>query len=207
MSNSEVEKRYRVTDYDIIKQKLDSNSKYEKGYLFRVTLFNSNKPKQIIRVRDESKQITFTIKNKEKEFAEEFEVIVSDYLTTIEMLKQLGHEINYSMEKYREIYYNKEYDVEIVLDHFPGLPPYIEIESKKSNEKDVDAFAKILELKDDGQFGAKDLYYEHYGITKDRKESNTTFETIYDIFEPYITKNKKDFLRIITKQIISFNLS
>ncbi len=118
------------------------------------------------------------------------------------MIQLMGLEKNYDLYKYREIYKTKNNKSEIVFDHFPGLPPYMEIES--NNEKELYKMMKKLELFEEPHFTSKDLYLEQYGITKDRKDGSLTFDNAKDVLSKFITKNKENFDNILKKQIKKF---
>ena len=59
---------------------------------------------------------------------------------------------------------------------------------------------KKLGLEDESKFTAKDLYYELYGISKDRKDSDLTFTNAEEMLGKYITKNKDQFIKILKHQ-------
>ena len=100
-----------------------------------------------------------------------------------QMIQLLGLEKLYDSHKYREIT-NK---IEIIFDHFPGLPPYMEVESKSE---------KKLGLNEENNFTTKDLYFEQYGITKDRKDASLSFINANQILEKFnnILKHQNKFL-------------
>jgi len=82
-----------------------------------------------IRVRDEGDKVTLTHKTTiENEFggSEEIEVIVAEYEKTIEIFKAMGLIIQTEQESRRETWQLGR--VEIVLDEWPWLNPFIEIE-------------------------------------------------------------------------------
>lgn len=82
-----------------------------------------------IRIRDEGDKTTLTYKSSiEHSFggASEIEVIVSDYGSTIEIFEAIGLVIHAEQESKRETW--RLDNVEIVLDEWPWLEPYIEIE-------------------------------------------------------------------------------
>lgn len=82
-----------------------------------------------IRVRDEGDKVTLTYKQTtEHEFggSNEIEVTVSNYEDTIDIFKKLGLIIQADQETKRETW--ELDDVEIVLDEWPWLNQYIEIE-------------------------------------------------------------------------------
>lgn len=197
----EIEKRFKNFNYKNIKQLLKINNiKKEGSYLYKIIMFHSLKEGQIIRIRDEGTKITFTIKQKNpNNYSTEYEVIVNDYMMIEQMLYQLNITKNYDLHKIREIYRTSDNNSEIIFDHYPGLPPYIEIESKTENE--LNKLMKVLGLKDEKSFHAGDLYTNLYNITKDRKNESLTFNNATQIFTPYILKNKEKFLKRINIQI------
>jgi predicted adenylyl cyclase CyaB len=197
----EIEKRFINFDYKTLKQKLKDNEIKKTGeYLFKLSSYEGTKKGQSIRIRDEGDKITFTIKQKnEGNYDTEWEVIINDYTMLDKMLQELNVKKRYDLHKYREIYKTKNNKSEIVFDHFPGLPPYIEIES--NNEKELFKTMKLLDVNEEEDFTAKDLYFKYYGITKDRKDGTLTFKNAKDVLSDLITKNKKDFLKILKVQI------
>jgi predicted adenylyl cyclase CyaB len=157
------------------------------------------KKDQSIRIRDEGDKITFTVKQKnEGTYDSEWEVIVNDYNMIDKMLTELNIKKKYEMEKYREIYVTKNGKNEIVFDHYPGLPPYMEIES--SSEIELKKTMKILNLLDETPFSAKDLYYDLFGIPKSREDSDLTFKTANKLMGKCVTKNKTKFTKILKEQ-------
>lgn len=114
-----------------------------------------------IRVRDEGDKVTLTYKQTtEHEFggSNEIEVTVSNYEDTIDIFKKLGLGIQADQETMRETW--KLEEVEIVLDEWPWLNPYIEIEGPtKTSVKNV---AKKLSFDwDDAIFGSVTVAYRH----------------------------------------------
>jgi hypothetical protein len=104
----------------------------------------------------------------------------------------------YEMQKYREIYKTKNNKSEIVFDHNPGLPSYIEIES--IDEKNLNKTMKMLNLVEEEDFSARDLYYDLYGIPKNRENKSLLFENAEEVLGPLIKKNKNEFIKILNKQ-------
>lgn len=95
-----------------------------------------------IRVRDEGDKITLTYKQFKEHFvdgAKEHEVVVSDFQTTVDLLSSAGLPYHSLQESKRETW--KLDNAEIVLDEWPWLNPYIEIEGssedhvKKTSDK------------------------------------------------------------------------
>lgn len=92
-----------------------------------------------IRIRDEGDKVTLTYKQTtEHEFggAKEIEVVVSDYQKTIGIFQAAGMIIHTDQETKRETW--RVDSVDVVLDEWPWLDPYIEVEgTSKKAVKDV----------------------------------------------------------------------
>ena len=88
-----------------------------------------------VRVRDEGDKITLTYKQFDAlsvDGAKEIEVTVSDYEATIQIFEVVGFKVLSRQESRRETWRLDE--VEIVLDEWPWLKPYIEIEGDSEVE-------------------------------------------------------------------------
>lgn len=114
-----------------------------------------------IRIRDEGDKITITYKQTtEGEFggAKEIEVIVSDYQKAIDIFLAMGLVVHTDQETRRETW---EFEgVEIVLDEWPWLNPYIEIEGH--SEKAVQEVASKLGFNwDQAVFGSVIMAYKN----------------------------------------------
>lgn len=198
----EIEKRFKIFDYNKIKKQFKKlEIKKVRGILFKLAVYKSPKDKMTVRIRDEGVKITFTIKqNKggDKIYDTEYEVVVDNYDMMDQMIQLLGLEKLYDLHKYREIYKTKNNKTEIIFDHFPGLPPYMEVESK--TEKELKSVIKKLGLNDEANFTAKDLYFEQYGITKERKDTSLNFTNADKMLDNFITNNKEQFNIILKHQ-------
>ena len=198
----EIEKRFRNFDYNELKKQFKKlEIKKVRGVLFKLASYKSPKEGYTVRIRDEGTRITFTIKQKKggaNMYDMEYEVIVDNYDMMDRMIQLMGLEKLYDLHKYREIYKTKNNKSEIIFDHFPGLPPYMEVESK--NEKELSSVMKKLGLKDEESFTAKELYLDAYGITKDRKDASLSFENAREMLEKFITTNKDEFINILKHQ-------
>ena len=101
-----------------------------------------------LRVRDEGDKVTLTFKRRADESGasidsvKEIEVVVSDFDDTIELLREAGWTHKTFQESKRETWHLD--DVEVVIDEWPWLPPYIEIEGE--NEAVLRATAEMLGL-------------------------------------------------------------
>lgn len=122
-----------------------------------------------LRVRDEGDKTTMTYKqfaDQSLHGASEAEVVVSDFATTCEILLQSGLQLKSYQETKRETW---QIDgVEVVIDLWPWLEPFIEIEGP--NEDAVLQVASKLNFAwDDAVFGgATEAYRASYpNLTKD----------------------------------------
>lgn len=106
-----------------------------------------------LRVRDEGDRITLTYKQFKAlsvDGAREYEIIVDDFEETIALLTVIGYPAHSYQESKRETW--RSGNVEIVIDEWPWLKPYIEIEA--DGVEPVKTFAKKLGLDwDDAVFG------------------------------------------------------
>jgi adenylate cyclase class 2 len=111
-----------------------------------------------LRVRDEGDKITFTYKKTaiDSNYSHELETTVGSYADFLQIMEALGiHTFSYQ-ESRREIWHLD--DVEVVLDEWPWLDTYIEIEG--SSEPAIQAAAKALGFDwNDAKFGSVDTAY------------------------------------------------
>lgn len=133
-------------------------------------------PNKWIRLRANGKKAELTIKHisSSKEMINgimqygidsinEYEVAVDSFEKTDEILNALGFYHRSYQEKKRSTYLHPDHDLEIVIDSWPMIPPYMEIEGSDVNE--IMDFAKSL------GFTAEDVLvcntadvYEKYGL-------------------------------------------
>jgi adenylate cyclase class 2 len=163
---SEIEVKFLGVDHDEVRAKLtELGAKLEHPMrLMRRTLFDypdmrlqkSNHGR--LRIRDEGDKLTFTYKSRlDKQYADEIETTIGSYETTSEILRAIGLEAYSSQESKRETWLYK--NVEVVLDEWPWLRPYIEIEG--STEPAIQEVAKDLGFNwDDAYFGSVDTAYK-----------------------------------------------
>lgn len=118
-----------------------------------------------IRVRDEGDKVTLTFKRRADPKAsaidsvKELEVEVSDFDKTVQIFAEAGWKYKTFQESKRETW--KLGSVEVVIDEWPWLKPYIEIEGESEAEIRV-AAAKLGLSWDDVIFGHIDALYERY---------------------------------------------
>ncbi len=119
--------------------------------------------RMFIRIRDEGDKVTLTLKKKTKSLHEstidstyEIETTVGDFETTVELFKVAGWHYTTYQESRRETW---ELDgVEIVIDEWPWINPYIEIEAE--SQEAVQAVAATLGFDwKDARFGSVDIIY------------------------------------------------
>jgi len=99
--------------------------------------------KAFVRVRDEGDKITMTYKRNDKETVDgtyEVEIKIDDFVKGVELLSAIGIPYETYQESHRETWILN--NVEIVIDEWPWIKPYIEIEGE--NEDSVKAIAEKL---------------------------------------------------------------
>jgi adenylate cyclase class 2 len=157
-ANQEIEAKFlHIDKADMISrlEKLGAAKKFE--ILYRRKVFDYadrrlDKNASWIRLRDEGNQVTLTYKHRlgvtdlaaghNDEGMEELEVVVSDFDTTAEILLKTGLEIKHYAENRRTRYIVD--NVEVDIDEWPLLNPYLEIEA--SSWEEIDATASKLGL-------------------------------------------------------------
>ncbi|HSX15305.1 MAG TPA: class IV adenylate cyclase [Candidatus Saccharimonadales bacterium] len=115
-----------------------------------------------VRVRDEGDRVTCTYKhiaNDGKDTTHEIEFEVSSYEKACELFEAIGLTKHAEQETKRETW--KLDGVEVVLDEWPWLPQYIEIEGE--SETALQSVAEKLGLKwEDADRGSSDRVYRVY---------------------------------------------
>lgn len=164
----EVEAKFLDTDHDEVRAALNKIGAtcQQPMRLMRRTIFDYSDHRLQkanwgrLRVRDEGNKITIAYKDDSlKQYSQEAETTVESYETMCEILQAIGLVAYSYQESKRETWiYN---NVEIVLDEWPWLDPYIEIEAK--TESEIRDCAKKLGLKwQSAVFGSVDNAYRHH---------------------------------------------
>lgn len=128
-----------------------------------------------LRVRDEGDKITMALKSitgeKGIERQKELEIQISDFKIAKELLSSIGCEEKAYQETKRELWMLG--NVEITIDEWPFLLPFVEIEGKSEN--DVKKISKKLGFNySEGIFGAVDILYSNkYNVSPDKINNNT----------------------------------
>lgn len=134
-----------------------------------------------VRVRDEGNRTMLTYKQFAQDLgidsAKEIETTVGDYQATIALFKKIGLQVKSEQETKRENW--RLGNCEVVLDEWPWLKPYIEIEG--ATEADLQMAAKKLGLNwDDAVFGSVTVAYRaEYDIPREisvAKNSRIAFD-------------------------------
>jgi adenylate cyclase, class 2 len=206
MSNLEVEQRFINIDTIKFRKKLKNIGAklVNPKRIMPLIVFKHprNKKDSYIRIRDEGKQITLTSKtNLKNKYVTEYEVEINNFEEGIKILNSLGCKKKYFIEKIRETWILPGCK-EIVIDSYPGLKEYIEVDCH--NEKSLNAAIKKLGLvrpSKDIDLSVTKMYYEQYGIPMKRNTSgDLTFKNGKKFFNKLIKKNKSVFNKILKEQ-------
>lgn len=193
----EIEAKFLRVDVDVIRKRLtdlQAECKHPMRLMRRVTYHTPEMltKRAYMRVRDEGNRTTFTYKqfdSKSVDGAKEVEVIVSSFDDTIAILKQAGHDATAYQETKRETWlYN---DTEIVIDIWPWLSPYIEIEG--ANEVSLRVVAELLGLNwSDAVFGdVMQAYRGDYPFLTETQDINQLAKiTFSDTVPDLLIQNK-----------------
>lgn len=146
--NTEVEVKFVNVDHTEIRMRLNKlGAKLEKPLrdMRRVVIENTGMKEKnaFVRIRDEGDKVTITYKQFDElsiDGAKEIEIIVSDFKASIDLFAAAGLTHSSYQESKRETW--RLGTTEIVLDTWPWLNPYIEIEGV--NEETVRSVAEDL---------------------------------------------------------------
>jgi adenylate cyclase, class 2 len=141
----------KILDIDVanIISKLESlgakkiKEKEQKRYVYD---FSPKKENSWVRLRTDGEKTTLTIKeieNHKIDGTKEIEIFVDDFQKTNLFLEKLGY-FNKGYQENKRISYILN-DVEIEIDFWPRIPPYLEIEGKSIEE--VENIVKLLGYK------------------------------------------------------------
>ena len=158
---TEIEVKFLNIDFDEIREKLtnlgailEEPMRTMRRYTFDNAYMKKGKD-AFVRVRDEGKKVTVTYKQFDSlslHGAKEIEIEVSDFDQTVALMQEIGagEDAQSYQESRRETWRLDQ--AEIVLDEWPWLKPYIEIEG--GTEETVRHTADLLGLSwDDAVFG------------------------------------------------------
>lgn len=166
--DKELEAKYFIQDKGFIRGCLENIGLklIKPEFLMRRKTFDAGIKGKWIRIRDEGDRTTMTFKHITGATIDdvlEKETTVGSFDVASEIVNQTDFKEKSFQENYREIWQNEE--VEIVIDTWPYLQPYIEIEAK--NIGIIRRYSEFLgfDLSRDAFFGSVDiLYRKQYGI-------------------------------------------
>jgi adenylate cyclase class IV len=208
MSHQEIERQYVLSKkkVDEIRKKLKTLGckKVHDKILYHVVYFYMPRQKGFLRIREEGKDmITITRKIFKKDYADESEVKITNetFEHVVNLLRPLipkqWNEVK--VEKYREKWNTGPFKLcnEIVIDQWPGLPPYLELDC--SNGKELDRFIEAIGLQHETYFtrGAFDVYMDLYKL-KDKSilfKLSLEFKTIEKVLGKYLDSTHKKVLK------------
>lgn len=195
---TEYEAKFLDVTIDDIRQKLEQlGAILEKPMrlMRRVTIDNDylKSKDAFVRVRDEGDRVTITYKQFDSysvDGAKEHEIIVNDFAEATALLSAAGLEYTSFQESKRETWQHG--DVEIVIDEWPWLKPYIEVEA--TNEALVKEFSEKLGFNwSDAVFGdVMAAYRAEYPHLTERDTVGTVSEVKFgDPLPELLTSNKE----------------
>jgi adenylate cyclase class 2 len=159
-------------------------------FLQRRVVFNLPKGQEIkggwLRVRDESDKITMSLKivdGDKIENQKELCLKINNFDEGIEFLSRIGCERKSYQENKRELWILDE--VEITIDEWPFLEPYLEIEAK--SEEKVKTVAQKLGFDYSKALfcSVAPIYSKKYGISEDVINNNTQ-EILFNGKNPFL---------------------
>lgn len=162
---TEIEVKFVDIDIDEVRRRLESLRAVceQPMRLMRRALVETPEMAAIdafLRLRDEGDKVTLTYKQHLKsgiEAAREIETTVGDFDATKALLEASGMRFHTYQESRRETW--QMGSVEVVIDEWPWMPPYIEIEG--SNEAEVKQAAQTLGFDwSQAVFGGADVVYQ-----------------------------------------------
>jgi adenylate cyclase class IV len=129
-----------------------------------------------IRIRRENIGTQFTVKTGKGTFKKEYQVEIKSNGDSAaemeEMLKIVGLDLRYKVEKLRDIWKmdigtsSEKKSVEIVFDTYPGSPTYMEVEAE--TKEILDMATKQLNLDPKDHVDDHDFYGYYFGVEKHR---------------------------------------
>jgi adenylate cyclase class IV len=196
----EYEHRYRTYDKAHLVNVLGQPSTMKTNRLKNTTYESTDPaktPPLYIRLRQEgnpsSALLTVKIPKVDGSFADELETFVTDADATHNILREMGYQVKYVVDKIRETWAYPHF--ELVFDQYPAAPEFLEIETN-SRRRLLDLERKLGLTPD--SFGVADLYRELYGRTEVANNVPLTFDTVAQIVHPI--KNKGLFRQLLRQQ-------
>lgn len=163
--NTEIEAKFLDVNIEAIRKTLQQQGALleEPMRLMQRALIEEPHHKKVrgfIRIRDEGNKVTLTYKEHQKNKiggAKEVEVVVSSFEDTVKLFQEAGWSYTTFQESKRETWTLQ--NTEVVIDEWPWIKPYIEIEG--NSEADIKEVAVLLGFEwKDAVFGSVDLIYQ-----------------------------------------------
>lgn len=182
---TEIEVKFLDVDHDNVRDKLKSIGAVceQPMRLMRRAMFDypddrfqKNDHSRRLRVRDEGDKTTVTYKQKNStSYVYEIETTVGSYDEMVKIFEAIGLKTFSKQESKRETWHYK--NTEVVLDEWPWLNSYIEIEGK--SEEDIQAVAKQLGFDwDEAYFGSVDTAYRNQYSKMSKSDSIGDIEDV-----------------------------
>lgn len=167
--NTEIEATFLEANHDALRQKLESlgaELKQKEAFMRRTVYdypdLRLDKKASWIRIRDEDGRITMGFKHRQAETLtgmREVEFTVSSYDDAKHFMEAIGLVVKAEQESRRETWEYK--GCEIMLDTWPWIPPYAEVEGP--TEAEVKAVCEELDLDwSVAMFDSTDAIYQKY---------------------------------------------
>lgn len=188
----EYEATFINIDKDAVRKKLDSIGAHlvRSEFLQKRVVFNlpegHEKAGAWLRVRDEGNRITMSFKIVDGDTIsdqKEAQLVIDNFEAAVQFLELIGCKQKSFQESRREIW---ELDgVEIMIDEWPFLEPFVEVEG--SSEQEVRKVAERLGLDySKALFDSVDGQYQiKYGISKERINQHTPL-IAFDMENPFL---------------------
>ncbi len=196
MENIEYEAKYIDIDKNQIREKLRSLGAclIKQEYIQKRIAFHLPKENQIsgawIRVRDEQDKITMSLKIVNGDSIldqKEICLIVNSFEEAEKFLTAIGCKKKSYQENKRELW--KIDDVEIMIDEWPFLEPFVEIEAQDSEEKVKEISTRLDFDYSKALFGATDIIVQKkYGLSLET--INNIPKISFDMENPYLNIDK-----------------
>lgn len=161
-----------------------------KEFLQRRSVFNLPSGHEIkggwLRVRDEGDKVTMSLKivdGDKIENQKEIQLKIDNFDEGIAFLEMVGAIPKAYQETKRELWELK--DVEITIDEWPFLEPFVEIEGKSEEEVKEAAKKFGFDYKKAKFCSVDTLYSEKYGFPEDRFNNHTP-EVLFDMENPFL---------------------
>lgn len=189
--NIEYEATFVNIDKDDIRRRLleAGASLIKKDFLQKRIVFNLPKGNNIkgawLRVRDEGDKITMSLKivdGNQIQDQKEAQLVVDSFEEAKVFLLGIGCEEKAYQESRRELW--KINNVEITIDEWPFLEPFVEVEAKSEEEVKI-VSEKIGFNYSDAKFCSVDtLYHEKYGVSVDQINNHTP-KILFEMKNPF----------------------